>query len=83
MATSSHDAAAVARSRARVEAHLARPLIKALNDEDAKGREQLLSALGVLVVQGLHQRPCVIGIKARFTTLDGSGVVGSGFHCLL
>jgi hypothetical protein len=42
MATSSHDAAAVARSRARVEAHLARPLIKALNDEDAKGREQLL-----------------------------------------
>jgi hypothetical protein len=43
MATSSHDAAAVARSRARVEAHLARPLVKALNDEDAKAREQLLT----------------------------------------
>jgi hypothetical protein len=42
MDAATHDAAAVARSRARVEAHLARPLVKALNDEDAKAREQLL-----------------------------------------
>jgi hypothetical protein len=42
MDAATHDAAAVARGKARVEAHLARPLIKALNDEDAEGREQLL-----------------------------------------
>jgi hypothetical protein len=42
MEAPSHDAAAVARGKARVEAHLARPLVKALSDEDAKAREQLL-----------------------------------------
>jgi hypothetical protein len=42
MEAPSHDAAAVARGKARVDAYHTRPLIKALNDEDAKAREQLL-----------------------------------------
>jgi hypothetical protein len=42
METSGHDAAAVARGKARVEAYHTRPLVKALSDEDAKGRERLL-----------------------------------------
>jgi phage terminase Nu1 subunit (DNA packaging protein) len=42
METTTHDAAAVQRGKARLDAYHTRPLIKALNDEDAKGREQLL-----------------------------------------
>jgi hypothetical protein len=42
METTGHDAAAVARGKARLDAYHTRPLIKALNDEDAKAREQLL-----------------------------------------
>jgi hypothetical protein len=42
MEATGHDAAAVQRSKARLEAYHSRPLVKALNDEDAKGREQLL-----------------------------------------
>jgi hypothetical protein len=43
MEAATNDAAAVARSKARVDAYHSRPLIKALNDEDAKAREQLLT----------------------------------------
>jgi hypothetical protein len=42
MEAATNDAAAVARGKARVDAYHSRPLIKALNDEDAKAREQLL-----------------------------------------